>query len=188
MSKEKITVDSLFGDDEPVQATTTKQEPSKKSEGKEETPSRQRPRHKATKTVYEAKRGSHIPQELKDDFAKDGWHLRMCRWFLGGEEDFRYLATRENTGYEFVKVSELPEWYLKSVKIRNLADHQGVVTIGDMVLMKCSLELAESRRAYYEEKTEELASSMDTLRATKDLGHSQMQPSRKVINRQVDFK
>lgn len=99
--------------------------------------------------VYERIREANIPAEIHELFAKNDYDLRLVRWAINGEEDYRHLARREREGYEFVKTTELPEWYLSSLQIVGTKSRQGLVTTGDLCLMKIDTDLRNSRREVY---------------------------------------
>lgn len=106
------------------------------------------------KKVYEQIVSSKIPQDVIDLFAKDDYEVRWVRLKLGGEEDLSNLGRREREGYEFVTADELPENFLNSLKIYDGKTRQGLITSGDLVLMKVDTELRKSREEFFKTKTD----------------------------------
>lgn len=121
---------------------------------------------KPRKKVYERVREGVIPEYVKEHFAKDGWALKPIRWSLQGNEDYRYLARRENEGYQFVSADELPERYLNSIRVVDVRSRKGLITMGDLCLMKIDLDLQQSRiEAFQDDAAKELnAVDINTLR------------------------
>lgn len=100
--------------------------------------------------VYQRVREAQIPKYVEKHFAKDGYEIRLVRWAVRGEPDYRYLNRREQEGYEFVSQDELPEEYLKTMRIRDTSVSKGLITNGgDLCLMKIDSDLRQSRRDYY---------------------------------------
>lgn len=105
------------------------------------------------KKVYERVNETEIPEDVKAHFAKEEYELRWIRWMVNGVEDYKNLSHREKEGYEFVTVDELPKSYLSSIKVANTLNRPGLVTYGDLCLMKVDKDLRESRQKYYDQKT-----------------------------------
>ncbi len=120
-----------------------------------------RTRAKRRKT-YQPVRDTQLPVGLLQHFAKDGYDLKQVRWTLLGEEDYRYLNRRVNEGYEFVTKDEIPQEYLAAMRIENTRTApNGLVTMGDLCLMKIDSELRQSRRDHYRNVTENEIASVD---------------------------
>ncbi len=116
----------------------------------------------ARRKVYERPSATSIPKSVEEAFAKDGYALRLVRWSLKGEPDYRYLNRREQEGYEFVKLSELPKDYAGQVRIRDTQTTKGLVTNGgDLCLMKIDVELRQSRVDYYDQQARNEQDSVD---------------------------
>ena len=113
------------------------------------------------KKVYERVREAVIPKELVEHFKKDNYDLKLIRWSLNGEEDYRYLHRREREGYEFVTEAELPEFFKRTVNVMSTKMHPGLVTIGDLCLMKVDSDLRNSRRKAYQDGTARDVNSVD---------------------------
>lgn len=105
--------------------------------------------------VYERVREAQIPQDVIDRFKRDGYDLRLVRWQVNGVEELSYLAHRENEGYEFVEAKELPESYLKRLRLHDTRGRPGLVTMGDLCLMKIDSELRKSRQDYFAKEADQ---------------------------------
>ena len=86
--------------------------------------------------VYERVKESEIPDYVREHFKKDNYDLRLVRWQIAGEPDYRYLTRREQEGYEFVKTDEVPKEYLRTMRIRDTQVTKGLVTAGGIVTGK----------------------------------------------------
>ena len=137
--------------------------------------------------VYERIRESHIPQDIHDRFARDDYELRLVRWAINGEEDYRHLARREREGYEFVKVSELPQSYLSSIQIVGTKNREGLVTMGDLCLMKIDKDLRESRRQSYLQDTQRQVEAVD-MHVLEKKGFKNLGSKSKVYLREPSFQ
>lgn len=115
----------------------------------------------ARKKVYVRERESAIPKELQDLFKKDNYDLKLVRWAIQGEEDYRYLHRREREGYEFVTLDEIPQEYRAGMHQLDSKTRQGLVTLGDLVLMKVDTDLRNSRRKVYQQITDQEVASVD---------------------------
>jgi hypothetical protein len=113
------------------------------------------------KKVYERVVESKIPDELEKLFNKDGYDLKLIRWSIHGDEDYRYLSQREKEGYEYVTAKELPDWFLNTVRIVDTKGRTGMVILGDLCLMKIDSDLRKSRTAAYEQDTRDQLSAVD---------------------------
>ena len=121
---------------------------------------------KPRKKVYTRIREGVIPDYVNEYFEKQGYGLKPIRWSLEGHEDYRYLAHRENEGYEFVTADDLPPEYLSSIRIQDVRSRKGLVTMGDLCLMKIDLDLRQSRiEAFQNDAAQELnAVDINTLK------------------------
>lgn len=113
------------------------------------------------KKVYERTVEAKIPDYLVKKFKKDNYDLRLIRWIVQGEEDYRNLSIAEKEGYEYVKVDEVPEEFLTTVKVRDSAGRKGLITLGDLVLMKMDSDLRKSRTEAYEQDARDQLASVD---------------------------
>lgn len=113
------------------------------------------------KKVYTPVVETELPDFVVEHFAKDDYDVRWVRFMLGGEEDIRYLSKREREGYEFVTAEELPEAFLSAIRIHDGKNHRGLVTSGDVCLMKVDKDLRRSRIEHLKKKTDNQVSSVD---------------------------
>lgn len=102
------------------------------------------------KKVYERIRETEIPENVISHFAKEEYELRWVRWLVNGVEDYKNLSHREKEGYEFVTADELPKSYLSSIKVTDSINRPGLVTYGDLCLMKVDKDLRKSRQKYFD--------------------------------------
>jgi hypothetical protein len=149
----------------------------------EESAPRGRP---ARRKVYERVRSTMIPEAIKQHFAKRGYDLRLVRWSVGGVEDQRSLTTRENEGYEFVDAKELPDNYLKQLRLADTRSRNGLVTMGDLCLMKIDSELRQSRRDYFADETKAEMDAVD-VHVLEKKGFRNLGTRSKVIMREPTF-
>ena len=143
---------------------------------------------KPRKKVYERIREGVIPDYVNEHFEAQGYALKPVRWTLQGVEEYRYMAHRENEGYEFVTADELPKEYLSSVKLEDVRGRKGLVTMGDLCLMKIDLDLRQSRiEAFQDDAAKELnAVDINTLR--RKHGFKNLGTKSKVMLKAPDFQ
>lgn len=149
-----------------------------------ETTTRERPQRKKT---YERVRESQIPQDVQAKFNKEGYDLKFVRWSIAGEEDYRYLARREREGYEFVTKDELPANYLAALRVQDTKNRRGLVTLGDLVLMKVDQDLRNDRRRYFQGETDNEVASVD-IHVLEKKGYSTRGSKSKVIMKEPTFQ
>jgi hypothetical protein len=153
----------------------------------DKTETTKRPRA-ARKKVYERVRESALPEGLREHFKKDDWELRLVRWILQGDEDYRYLAFREKEGYEVVTIDEIPEQFHQGLNVVNGKNRQGLVTIGDLVLMKIDTDLRASRRKVYQDITDQEVNSVDIHVLEKKHGFRNLGTKSKVYMKEPTFQ
>ncbi len=128
----------------------------------------------ARKKVYEPVTATDIPAHIVQRFKEDNYELRWIRFRLDGQEDYKSLYKREQEGYEYVTQDELPSDFLVGIRIVDGKSRQGLVTSGDVCLMKVDTDLRQSRRDYYKNKTNNEIQAADVWNITKkgfrDLG------------------
>ncbi len=143
---------------------------------------------KPRKKVYERVREGAIPDYVRTHFLKQGYALKPIRWSLQGNEDYRYLAHRENEGYEFVTADELPEQYLASIREIDVKSRKGLVTMGDLCLMKIDLELQQSRREAFQEDTARELDAVDINTLKRKHGFKNLGTRSKVMIKAPEFQ
>ncbi len=139
------------------------------------------------KKKYERVRESSIPAELVEHFSKDEYDLKLVRYMLQGEEDYRYLFRREREGYEFVLATEVPKEFLPGLIVLDTKSHNGLVTVGDLCLMKIDKDLRNSRRDFYKNKTEEHIAAVD-VHILEKKGFRNLGTRTNVLNREPAFQ
>lgn len=124
----------------------------------------------ARKKVYEQVVATEIPYDIIKTFAEDDYELRWVRYSLGGEEDLKNLSKREREGYEFVTADELPESFLYAIKVYDGKNRQGLITSGDLCLMKIDVDLRKSRSDHFKNRTDRETSAADVWNMTRKKG------------------
>lgn len=122
---------------------------------------------------YERIRETEIPQEVIKLFNDHGWNLRFIRFEDAGTGriDNKYLAKRmKQDGYEFVKVEELPDWYLSFFEEREIRGRNDALVSGDVVLMKNPLQTRDERREAQKRQTQEELNAVDVNVLRKNRG------------------
>lgn len=133
--------------------TTTTEVEEEISTGRKRTPRRK---------TYERHKESEIPQYVIEHFKKDDYDLRFVRWSILGEPDYRYLSRMEQEGFEFVTKDELPDEYVRTLRVRDSDMTKGMLTNGgDLVLMKIDSDLRKDRQKYFEERSRRELDSVD---------------------------
>jgi len=140
------------------------------------------------KRVYERPMEQDIPDHVRNKFLKDEYALKFIRWSIHGEEDYKYLASRVNEGYEFVSADEIPSDYLMSLRVMDTRSRKGMVTSGDCVLMKIDVELQRSRAEYYENLTNEQNNAVDINVVARKKGLKNLGSKSKVTLREPTFQ
>lgn len=140
------------------------------------------------KKVYVRVREGEIPAGLIEHFKKDTYDLKLIRFMMQGEEDYRYLYSRELEGYEFVTVSEVPKEYMNGLNPVDTKSHQGLVTMGDLCLMKIDSDLRNSRRKFYQDETDRHVASVDVHILEKKYGLINQGTRSKVLTREPTFQ
>ncbi len=141
---------------------------------------------KPRKKIYERVRESAIPEDLVEHFKKDNYDLKLVRYMLHGNEDYRYLYRREREGYEFVQASEIPAKFMNGLAVLDTKSHQGLVTVGDLCLMKIDSDLRNSRRKYFQDETEKHISAVD-IHVLEKKGFRNLGTRTKILTREPTF-
>lgn len=139
------------------------------------------------KKVYERPNVADIPEQLVAEFKKDNYDLKLIRWSLEGQEDLSYLSLREGEGYEFVKPEELPSWYLKSVRIMDTRYTKGLITFGDLCLMKIDSDLRKSRMAHYQKSTDRQVDAVD-INVLEKKGFKNLGTRSRIMHKEPSFQ
>ena len=95
-----------------------------------------------------------IPDEVKELFAKDGYHLRWIRVLIDNQDDYKNVADRRREGYEPVSISELPPEARDLFETKSFGSsvnkYSNITMVGDLALFKVPLKKAQARTRYYE--------------------------------------
>lgn len=112
-------------------------------------------------TTYVQPEELEVPQEVHDRFNEEGYSLRWCRYSVTGEEDKKNIFMHTKEHGTFVDIEEVPELASLSTQI-DISVAKGVVTIGDLALMKFPLEARNARRKFFEQKTQDQIDAVNT--------------------------
>ncbi len=143
---------------------------------------------KPRKKVYERINETDLPASLVEKFKKDNYDLRLKRWSVFGDEDYRYLTQCENEGYEFVNVDELPESFLTGVRIMDTKGRKGLVILGDLCLMKIDCDLNKSRTKHFQDLTDAQVAAVDIHVLEKKHGFRNLGTRSKVMMKEPTFQ
>ena len=92
------------------------------------------------------------PSSLDAPPAPEGFRHRWLRAESMGEDDARNISGKIRSGWEFVRADEYPDTDFPVVESGKYA---GLIGVGGLVLARISEELAQSREAYFNNKTKE---------------------------------
>lgn len=138
----------------PSKPKTTSKKAQKEVEEEQYEDTRSRPKRKVTYTAVSL---TEVPEEISAAFTKDNWKLRFIRYHINGTVDERNLARRSQEGWEYVTSKDLIDmgfaWYLTNFQTEDTRHFKDLLLSGDSVLAKADLELIESRKKYFENKT-----------------------------------
>jgi hypothetical protein len=110
--------------------------------------------------VYSQPEDVAFPQEAIDRFANEGYSLRWVRYSIGGEEDKKNIFMHTKEHGTFVGIDEIPELTNLST-IQDLSTSKGVITVGDVAVMKFPLRARAARKKFFEDKAK---AQMDGVR------------------------
>ena len=117
------------------------------------------PRKIETREKEARKRGWVPPSNLDAPEPPEGFHHRWVRAEFRGEQDEKNIMGRLRSGYEFVRKDEYPDRMdLPSV---NDGKYKCVIGVGGLLLMRCPIEIKESRDIYFQELTQGQQDSID---------------------------
>ncbi len=92
------------------------------------------------------------PSSLDAPPAPEGFRHRWLRAESMGEDDARNISGKIRSGWEFVRADEYPDTDFPVIESGKYA---GLIGVGGLVLARISEELAQSREAYFNNKTKE---------------------------------
>ena len=111
-----------------------------------------------TREKTERKKSWVRPSDLDAPPAPPGYRHRWIRVQAGGQDDSKNVAGKLREGYELVRAEEYPDFVVPS--IRN-GVHAGVIGVGDVMLARIPDEIAEERKAYYEQRAGDQITAVD---------------------------
>lgn len=100
------------------------------------------------------------PDKLATPEPPPGFKYRWVRYETRGQEDRQNLRSREKQNYRYVMAEELKNSGQEYDEIKN-GPLQGVVSVGDLVLMMVPVEVAEQRNAYFAQRTRRMQQAVD---------------------------
>ena len=116
-------------------------------------------REQETREKVARKREWVPPSNLDAPEPPDGFHHRWCRAEYRGMSDEKNMIGRIRSGYEPVMADQYPD----SKDLPSIADgkYKGAVGVGGLVLMRCPIEIKESRDNYFAGKTNDQNKSVE---------------------------
>ena len=112
-----------------------------------------------TRELEARKRGWVPPSNLEAPEPPEGFHHRWVRFEFRGMADDKNVTARLRSGYEPVRAEEYPE----RLDLPSLTDgkFKGVIAVGGLMLMRCPIEIKESRDDYFQNLTNDQQKSVD---------------------------
>jgi len=112
-----------------------------------------------TREKVARKRGWVPPSNLDAPEPPEGFHHRWVRAEFRGESDEKNVMGRLRSGYEFVRNDEYPD----RMDLPSVSDgkYKGVIGVGGLLLMRCTVEVKEDRDAYFKRLTDEQTASVE---------------------------
>ena len=98
------------------------------------------------------------PNDLDTPEPPEGYQYRWVRGNIRADDDSMNVIKRQRQGYEVVSAEEVKSLGLDG---KEGGRHAGAATVGDLVLMKVPVEVAEQRDAFYRGKSKRLQESVD---------------------------
>ena len=98
------------------------------------------------------------PELLPEPDKQPGYKYRWIRVTLGGQSDARNISTKIREGWEPVKVEEQPQY---SLLVNGEGRWKDCVQVGDVMLCKTPVELAEQRNNHYLAQSEQQIRAVD---------------------------
>ena len=104
-------------------------------------------------------RGWAPPSNLDAPEPPEGFHHRWIRAEYRGQQDEKNVMGRLRSGYEPVMASEYPD----RLDLPSISDGKwkGEIGVGGLILMRCPVEVKESRDAYFQGKTVDQTKSVE---------------------------
>jgi len=116
------------------------------------------PRAAATREKSERPTEWKPPSLLDAPPAPDGFVHRWIRSEMLGQEDKPNFTKRIREGYEPVRADEYPNFECATVEE---GKYKGVIGVGGLILARLPVEVAESRKKYFAQKTSQQMTAVD---------------------------
>jgi len=99
------------------------------------------------------------PSNLDAPEPPEGFHHRWVRFEYRGTQDDKNVTARLRSGYEPVRAEEYPD----RIDLPHLTEgkFKGVIAVGGLMLMRCPIEIKESRDEYFRNLTNDQQKSVD---------------------------
>ena len=112
-----------------------------------------------TREQQTRKKGWTPPSNLDAPEPPEGFHHRWVRFEFRGNADDKNVTARLRSGYEPVKADEYPD----RLDLPHLTEgkFKGVIAVGGLMLMRCPIEVKESRDEYFRNLTSDQQKSVD---------------------------
>ncbi len=118
------------------------------------------PRREETRKTTERKKSWSPPNVLPDPEPRDGWVFRWIRTSMVGQPDNTNVSSKFREGWEPVKSEDHPE--LKILSDENSRwEKEGAIEVGGLLLCKCTSEIVEQRREYYQNAADQQMDGID---------------------------
>ena len=105
------------------------------------------------------KKGWTPPSNLDAPEPPEGFHHRWVRSEYRGQQDEKNVIGRIRSGYELVRADEYPD----RMDLPHLSEgkFKGTIAVGGLMLMRCPIEVKESRDEYFRNLTSDQQKSVD---------------------------
>ena len=100
------------------------------------------------------------PNKLKTPKPPEGFKYRWVRRELLGMDHDQNVLSRLRQHYQPVMLSEIPEYFDQYASL-DQGKYEGVVSVGDLILMKVPLSVVKQREAHYAAQTEKMQKAVD---------------------------
>ncbi len=112
-----------------------------------------------TREQQTRKKGWTPPSNLDAPEPPEGFHHRWVRFEYRGTQDDKNVVSRIRSGYEPVKADEYPD----RIDLPHLdaGKFKGTIAVGGLMLMRCPIEVKESRDEYFQNLTNDQQKSVD---------------------------
>ena len=111
-----------------------------------------------TREKTERKKSWVRPSDLDAPPPPPGYRHRWIRVQAAGQDDSKNVAGKLREGYELVRAEEYPDFVVPSIESGR---HAGVIGVGDVMLARIPDEIAEERRAHYNQRTNDQMQAVD---------------------------